>query len=65
MTINFLKKIICFIKGHDVYRLNYKNRWYTTLNRKGGKRKGAGVVTHKTKHSIFICTRCGKILKRK
>lgn len=34
-------------------------------NRKGGKRRGAGVKKYRTKHYKIYCERCGKFLRKK
>lgn len=62
---NFWNKIICFFLGHDDCRYDYVNKYRICLNRKGGKRRNAGVHIYRKKHYEIICLRCGKILKKK
>ena len=61
----FIARIICLFLGHRTYRYSWKNVYHISFNRKGGKRRGAGVKIYKTKHHRVYCERCGKLIKKK
>lgn len=63
MIKKILNKVICFIFGHDIATFSYTNAMKISLNRKGGKKRGKGNKTFKTRHRRRYCKRCGKAIK--
>ena len=55
----------CLLSGHISRKVEWVNIGHICTNRKGGKRRGAGVIKKRTKHYRIYCDRCGKLLKKK
>lgn len=65
MRNRFWNKIVCFFCGHDEWKDEWYSEYHICVNRKGGKRRGAGVHKYRNKHYKVYCLRCGKVLKKK
>lgn len=65
MKNNWVNKLICFFFGHKLIEYRYYNEYNICMNRKGGKRKGAGVKKYKVKHKKYYCDRCDKFFNKK
>lgn len=57
--------IACLMFGHKPHKIRWVNVYRYCSNRKGGKKRDAGVWYHKVKHYRVYCERCGKLLKKK
>ena len=58
-----IRKIRCFIFGHKPYEVTTVLECRISLNRKGGKKRGAGVHKYRRKRNRYYCSCCGRRIK--